>query len=81
MTCPTGKLAFSTPEAAREALDRLSTRWAEGTIEFPCYVRRAFLCPDCDNWHLTKAGARHFNPTDVFPSKKFLDIPIRKAHN
>ena len=51
--------------AAQEALSRLVQRWLDGTIQDPCVAQRAYKCPDCGSYHLTKQPARRFNPTDV----------------
>jgi hypothetical protein len=60
------KLRYSTPAAAQHALDVLEQRIADGTIEDPCRAIRGYLCPDCDNWHLSKLGAKKFQATDVY---------------
>lgn len=57
-----------TASTAQITLDRLVQRWKDGTLQDPCYARRAYLCPSCGHYHLTKQDARRFNPTDVFPT-------------
>lgn len=65
--CKTGKRQYSADEAVA-TLDRLIRRWNEGTIEDPCFAKRAYDCPFCPSYHLTKMDAHRANPTDVFPT-------------
>lgn len=62
------KIGYRSPQAAQGALDTLEQRIADGTIEDPCRAIRAYLCPSCDNWHLSKLPAKKFQPTDVYAS-------------
>jgi hypothetical protein len=64
-SCPSGKRQYPDARAAKAALDRLMERWRLGTIADPCFAKRGYLCPDCDQYHLTKLDARRYNPTDV----------------
>lgn len=61
---------------AQEALDRLVRRWRTGTLKDPCFARRAYVCPDCGYYHLTKQDARRFNPTDLFPTGEVPRKPV-----
>lgn len=64
--CPSGKHRYKDAQAAQGALDTLEARIAAGTIEDMCFAKRAYICPDCNDYHLSKLGARHYNPTDVY---------------
>lgn len=64
MTCT--KRSYPDAATAKRVLDRLVQRWNDGTIEDPCFAKRAYQCPDCGSYHLTKQDARRFNPTDVY---------------
>lgn len=69
MKCPTtGKQGYESAREAQAALDLIERRISDGTILDMCYARRAYLCPDCDDFHLSKKGAKHYNPTDVYPT-------------
>jgi hypothetical protein len=63
--CPTGKRQYRDAKEALITLERLIRRWMDGTLADPCFARRAYLCPDCGHYHLTKQPARRPNPTDV----------------
>jgi hypothetical protein len=64
-SCPTGKRQYADVRAAKRALDLLMERWTNGTIADPCFAKRGYLCPDCDQYHLTKKDAWRYNATDV----------------
>jgi len=64
MNCRSGKRQYRTAADAKEALDRLIRRWMDGSLADPCFAKRAYRCPDCDQYHLTKQDGRG-NPTDV----------------
>ena len=64
-TCRTGKRQYRDAFEAQDALALLVKRWSDGTILDPCFAKRAYKCPDCGCYHLTKQTARRFNPTDV----------------
>lgn len=72
------KRGYRNAEEAQRTLNRLAQRWQDGTLEDPCFARRAYICPDCGNYHLTKQAARRFNPTDVHvaPSCSTGDKPV-----
>lgn len=66
--CRTGKREYADATEAVRVLNRLQVRWNDGTILDPCFAKRAYRCPDCGFYHLTKQDARSYNPTDVFPT-------------
>lgn len=68
--CVTGKRQYEDGPTATAVLNRMVERWNNGTIEDPCFAQRAYRCPDCGYYHLTKQPARRPNPTDVFPTLK-----------
>lgn len=72
--CTTGKRQYSSAAEAQSTLDRLIRRWNDGTIADPCFAKRAYKCPFCGDYHLTKKDAHRFNPTDVFPT-----LPLPKG--
>ncbi len=55
-----------TRDQAIDALNTLVTRKRNGTIRDMCYAKRAYRCPDCGHYHLTKQEARRTNSADVF---------------
>lgn len=46
VTCPSGKISFPSPQAAMAKTPRKNGRV------------KAYKCPHCAWWHLTKAGAK-----------------------
>lgn len=62
-------------ESAQKALDRIVQRWNDGTIEDPCFAKRAYLC-ECGAYHLTKKDARYFQPTDLFAT---IPLTVRRS--
>jgi hypothetical protein len=64
--CPTGKRQYFGAAEAQATLNRLVVRWRTGTIQDPCFAKRAYECPSCGAYHLTKQDPRRHNPTDVF---------------
>ena len=69
-SCPSGKRQYDGRADAQATLDRLVERWNNGTLNDPCFAKRAYPCPDCKYYHLTKQDPRRHNPADVFPTLK-----------
>lgn len=75
MKCSTGKHGYWDAQTAQAALDTIEQRIADGTIEDMCFARRAYICPECDDYHLSKHGAKHYNPTDVYATSVRGPVP------
>lgn len=75
-TCQTNKRQYGTARTAQNILDNLIRRWNTGEIQDPCFARRAYVCPFCGQYHLTKMDANRPNPSDVFPS-----LPLPEGMN
>lgn len=63
-------------DEAQRTLDKLVMRWRTGTLKDPCFARRAYKCPDCGWYHLTKQDARRPNPTDLFATGAVPRKPV-----
>lgn len=61
----TGKRTYNRSEAV-EALNTIVRRKRTGAIRDMCYAKRAYQCPDCGSYHLTKQDARRPSSADVF---------------
>lgn len=65
-TCyQTGKRKYTRTEAV-DALNAIVHRKRSGTIRDMCFAKRAYYCPDCGYYHLTKQDARRPSTYDVF---------------
>lgn len=54
-TCPKGKRVYATEQDAQNALRALNRMKLRGTKGITS--QRAYECPWCEGWHLTKHGA------------------------